>query len=296
MHASALKYGKDFFDNYFAPGRNTENLSIVEIGSLDINGSLRGFSPNGASYIGVDFVEGRGVDIVLSDPYHLPFDSNTIDAIVCSSVLEHSAFFWLLFLECLRILKPEGLIYINAPSNGMVHRFPIDGWRFYPDAGKALVGWARRSGYESLLLESFIAPKLGEINHEGMWNDFVAIFVKNEKFAQKYLSRIIDHEKNAFCGYAHDRECISRQAEITPDGVLISEYEVGLKVVHTQLSEYQTEIQAAHLQISEYQTELQVARLQIDAVFLSTSWQITAPLRWIEQWLTRLFKAIKGGI
>jgi SAM-dependent methyltransferase len=282
MHASALKYGKDFFDNYLVPRSLSEKLSIIEIGSLDVNGSLRGFSPHGASYIGVDFVEGRGVDIVLSDPYHLPFDSNTIDAVICSSVLEHSAFFWLLFLECLRILKPDGLIYINVPSNGMVHRFPIDGWRFYPDAGKALIGWAHRSGYESVLLESFIAPKLGAINHEGMWNDFVAIFIKNEEFAQKYLNRIIDHEKNAFCGYAHDREYISRQEEITPDGIL--------------LSQYQNELQIARLQISEYQSELQIARLKIDAVFSSMSWRITIPVRWIAVRLALLFKAIKDSM
>ena len=32
----------------------------------------------------------------------------------------------------------DWLFYLNAPSNGEFHRYPVDCWRFYPDAGGAL--------------------------------------------------------------------------------------------------------------------------------------------------------------
>jgi SAM-dependent methyltransferase len=71
--------------------------------------------------------------------YKLPFADGSVDVVLSSSCFEHSEFFWLLFLEILRVLRPEGLFYLNAPSNGPFHRYPVDCWRFYPDSGNALV-------------------------------------------------------------------------------------------------------------------------------------------------------------
>ena len=49
-------------------------LTIMEIGALDINGSLRSVAPPGSIYLGLDTVGGKGVDIVIDDPYVLPFE------------------------------------------------------------------------------------------------------------------------------------------------------------------------------------------------------------------------------
>ena len=107
-------------------------VSIVEIGSQDVNGSIRPtFGPD-VNYVGVDFANAAGVDVVLSDPYSFPFQDNEIDVVVSSSCFEHSEFFWLTFLEAVRIVRPGGLIYLNAPSNGPFHQYPVDCWRFYP--------------------------------------------------------------------------------------------------------------------------------------------------------------------
>ncbi len=204
MHDSAMYYGRAFFETYCAKG--FEKKTIVDVGAQDVNGSLRSFCPSGATYIGVDFVEGAGVDVVLSDPYELPFTDASIDVVVCSSVFEHSELFWLLFLECIRILKPDGLLYLNAPSNGPVHRWPGDFWRFYPDAGHALVNWSRRSEYRTLLLESFIAEKQGPITGGGRWNDFVAVVLKDDVYEALYPQRILEGRQGIFCGYSAGRE------------------------------------------------------------------------------------------
>lgn len=95
--------------------------------------------------------------------------------------------FWVLFLEIMRVLKPHGLFYLNAPSNGPFHRYPVDCWRFYPDSGRALIAWARRNGVNAALLESYTSAQYRE-----PWNDFVAVFLRDEAFVAAYPERIID--------------------------------------------------------------------------------------------------------
>lgn len=208
MHPTAMELGAKFFGTYAKDRRGSK---IVDIGSQDVNGSLRAVAPPGNEYIGIDFVEGKGVDVIINDPYSLPFQSSAVDIVVCSSCFEHSEFFWLLFTEILRILKPNGLLYLNVPSNGNVHRYPVDCWRFYPDSGLALQNWAQRNGFKTVLLESFTS-----LQKHDQWNDFVAIFIKEEDFVDQYRQRVIatyrdytngiTYESNAFANPAVDQE------------------------------------------------------------------------------------------
>jgi SAM-dependent methyltransferase len=196
MHLTAMQNGSDFFGCY-APHVTALNgpVSVIEIGSQDVNGSLRSVCPSDFAYTGVDFVEGRGVDVILTDPYALPFADATTDIVLASSVFEHSEMFWLLYLEVMRILKPSGLFYLNVPSNGDFHRWPVDCWRFYPDSGNALVTWGRRNGIKPVLLESYTS-----LQREDQWNDFVAVFLKDEQFVDRYPARILQHKSDFLNG------------------------------------------------------------------------------------------------
>jgi SAM-dependent methyltransferase len=184
MHDTAMEFGTVFFNTYT---KAANNLTIVDLGSQDVNGSLKSVTPKDNNYIGVDIVEGKAVDIVIKDIYSLPFENDSVDLVISSSCFEHSEFFWLLFNEALRFLKPAGLLYINVPSNGTFHRYPIDCWRFYPDSGIALQNWGRRSGYNVALLESFIG-----MQKVHQWNDFVAVFIKDGRFAPLHANRMQD--------------------------------------------------------------------------------------------------------
>lgn len=169
MHDTAYTIGRLFFENYWRP----EFGKIVDLGSLNVNGSLRECAPAEAIYVGLDIEPGKGVDIVMAGDSRLPLADDSTDMAVSSSVLEHDQFFWNTFLELVRITRPGGYIYVNAPSNGSYHRYPVDNWRFYADAARALEAWAARSGSPVTLVESFIAERQGDI-----WNDFVAVFSK----------------------------------------------------------------------------------------------------------------------
>lgn len=184
MHFTAMKHGKLFFDTYLPQGQGKR---IMDLGAQDVNGSLRQVAPAGSDYVGVDFEVAKGVDVVLDDPYFLPFADESFDVCVSSSCFEHSEFFWLVFNEILRVLKPQGLFYLNAPSNGHFHRYPVDCWRFYPDSGQALVRWAKRSGMNPVLLECFTGHQENDV-----WADYVAVFVKNAEQAHLFPMRMQD--------------------------------------------------------------------------------------------------------
>jgi SAM-dependent methyltransferase len=192
MHMTALNNCQLFFDNYSDELRKSgQPVRVLEVGSLDLNGSIRQCCPKDFEYIGADMVAGNGVDLVLEDPYVLPFKDESVDVVLSSSCFEHSEMFWLVFLETLRVLKPHGLFYLNAPSNGKFHRHPVDCWRFYPDCGAALVTWAKRNGLRPALLESYLSLQIG-----APWNDFVAIFIKNEQRASMFPRRVIHTKKD----------------------------------------------------------------------------------------------------
>jgi SAM-dependent methyltransferase len=187
MHQTAHIAGKCFFDTYCADIRP----SVVEIGSQNINGSLRDHAHMASAYIGVDFAQGKGVDLVLQDPYKFPFDDNTFDVLVTSSCFEHSEMFWLSFLEGLRILKPEGIMYCNAPSNNMdYHRYPVDCWRFMPDSARALQTWAKHNGLEVAVTETFTVCPLE--NSDSYCYDWCAVFVKDKRHMHRYTQRMIN--------------------------------------------------------------------------------------------------------
>jgi len=185
MHPSAMKNGEAFFDTYSPNFTDVASPKVIDIGAQDVNGSLRRVCPTNFEYVGLDFQDAEGVDIVLDDPYALPLADESIDIAISSSCFEHSEMFWLVFLEVLRVLKPLGLFYLNAPSAGSFHRYPVDCWRFYPDSGNALVSWGRRNNYPVVLLESF--TQLG-----GRWHDHVSVFLKDDNFKNNFPRRIID--------------------------------------------------------------------------------------------------------
>jgi SAM-dependent methyltransferase len=212
MHDTALEIGRKFFDVY---ANDRSGLTIVDVGALDFNGSLRAVAPPGNRYIGVDSVAGNGVDIVATDPYQLPIEDGSADIVVCSSCFEHSDFFWLLFIEIQRLLKPSGIFYLNAPSNGLFHRHPVDCWRFYPDSGVALERWGRRSGYATAMLESFISMQRGN-----QWNDFVAVFLRDARYSDLYPERIQSKYSRYTNGLVYGSDGFTRFMETPEDQLL----------------------------------------------------------------------------
>lgn len=83
----------------------------------------------------------------LGTPYELPRASRSVGLVISRQAFEHAEYFWLIWMEMLRILKPGGMVFLIAPSRGAEHRYSQDCWRFYPDGFRAL---ARFSNCELL--------------------------------------------------------------------------------------------------------------------------------------------------
>lgn len=193
MHDTALAIGAAVMAEY-APSRAT----IVEIGAMNVNGTLRSVAPPKAKYIGIDQQAGPGVDIVVPPGTAIPVAPGTADLVMASSVLEHDMMFWATFTQMCQLAKLGGYIYLNVPSNGSVHSYPVDCWRFYPDAGMALERYSEKTEWPVKLTESFIAERQGD-----QWNDFVAVFRRSGGVRRKKHTHIY-HQFNSKNVYAEN--------------------------------------------------------------------------------------------
>ena len=114
-----------------------EGVSVAEVGSLDVNGTLRPLFKK-QTYTGIDVVSGPNVDVQMPDPFTIPFEDGHFDAIVCFNTLEHCVAPWKLIPEMSRILKVGGQIAIAVPWL-MAYHYPPDYFRISPDGMRALV-------------------------------------------------------------------------------------------------------------------------------------------------------------
>jgi SAM-dependent methyltransferase len=286
VHKSAYDIGAKFLKRYWTPGMK----NVLEVGAFDVNGSLKDFKPQVCEWVGVDLEPGKGVDIVIERASRLPFEDHSFDLVVATSIFEHDPTFWLTFNEMLRVVKPTGFIYVCAPSNGWVHRYPMDVYRFYPDAGIGLVEWGRREYPGLHLVESFISERDGDI-----WNDFCAVFsktksIKTEKihidtpctnvwsdgvFLQGTLieatedMRVIDNLKKELSEYTSYQD-VYEQLEI---------YASINSKLETEKNELTSSLQSIQIQLDESFSNINALKHQIGLIQSSFSWRITKFLR-----------------
>ena len=137
MHASSFENMQKCYARYIAGSTiaQRENVIVLDMGGADVNGSYADiFSGPQFTYIGADLIPGPGVSLVLQDPSKIPLENASVDIVVSGQMLEHCEFFWLTFLEMVRVLKPDGYMFLIAPSAGPIQAYPVDCYRFYPDS------------------------------------------------------------------------------------------------------------------------------------------------------------------
>ena len=108
--------------------------SVIEVGSHNINGSLRSivesFEPN--NYVGVDITMGPGVDQIckaedLIDKYGI----NKFDVLISTELLEHVLNWKRCIHNFKQIIKPGGILLVTTRSIGFnYHGYPYDFWRY----------------------------------------------------------------------------------------------------------------------------------------------------------------------
>jgi SAM-dependent methyltransferase len=114
---------------------------VLDVGSYDVNGTVRDLFPHPQTAWGVDIVPGPGVDEVY-DGLTLPLrpyagrtlnpDEDRWGSIVCCEVFEHVANPLGMAAEFCRVVKPGGTILLTARGCGFGYHNPPDRWRYMP--------------------------------------------------------------------------------------------------------------------------------------------------------------------
>jgi len=136
MHNAAMEFVYSSFHDWKA---DRTDLKVLEIGSLDINGSVRPmFKPFQAEYTGIDMQEGPGVDYVLDAAKFINFEA--YDVVVCAEVFEHTPDWKQIIYNCYNNLV-EGGIFIatmageGRPPHSAIDENPIREWEHYSNIG-----------------------------------------------------------------------------------------------------------------------------------------------------------------
>lgn len=92
------------------------NKRVLEIGSLDINGTIRTLF-NDCAYTGLDVGEGPGVDVVCQgQEYDAP--ASSYDVVICCEVMEHNPYWKETLANMFRLCAPGGLVIMTCASTG----------------------------------------------------------------------------------------------------------------------------------------------------------------------------------
>jgi len=93
-----------------------EGGDVLEIGSLNINGSIR-FAFAAKRYVGVDVAPGPGVDEVCQGQL-VDHPSGTFDVTVSCECMEHNPFWVETVANMFRMTKPGGLVIVSCATTG----------------------------------------------------------------------------------------------------------------------------------------------------------------------------------
>jgi SAM-dependent methyltransferase len=135
-----------------------KNKKVLDVGSLDINGSMREFFEH-CNYTGIDVGEGKGVDIVCQgQDYDAPDES--FDVVCSAECFEHNPYWFETFENMIRMCKKGGLLFFTCATEGR----PEHGTsRTTPDCSPLTVelGWT----YYQNLTEQDLTERLNLDDH-----------------------------------------------------------------------------------------------------------------------------------
>jgi glycosyltransferase involved in cell wall biosynthesis len=141
MHGSVL--------GFFAYGAlqtlEVDGRDVLEVGSLDVNGSVRPMveARQPRSYVGVDIEDGPGVDLVCDvEELWRHYPPNSFDVVVSTECLEHVGDWRRAIASMISVLRPGGVLVWTTRSPGFPYHHPPDRWRYTQPAMARILGAA----------------------------------------------------------------------------------------------------------------------------------------------------------
>ncbi len=153
--------------------KSFDSCSVLEVGSQNINGSVRIHFTNNIEYIGVDWVAGKDVDIVCL-AHEMKFD-HQFDTIISSNTLEHDPYWRKSLRVMVSYLKPTGMMFLSwGGPHTSVHRLecsPLG--KFHPKSMKIIQDYLEKLGLtivECISSEDFLKLYAVTLDDQGCIN------------------------------------------------------------------------------------------------------------------------------
>jgi len=104
---------KEMFPDHF------KEKSVIDIGSLDINGNNRYLFMN-CDYIGLDIIKGKNVDVV-SIAHEYNVEDGSFDVVLSTNAMEHDMYYSKTLQKMISLLKSNGLMFFSVASGWKEH-------------------------------------------------------------------------------------------------------------------------------------------------------------------------------
>jgi SAM-dependent methyltransferase len=150
-----------WFKNYYVNNFNKKQIiTVLDVGSQCVPGQIETykkiFNEPPFKYVGLDMIEGHNVDIPVKHAYQWDeMPDNFCDVLISGQMFEHVEFPWFTICEMARVLKPNGIICIIAPSMAGLHRYPVNCQNYFSDG---LIALARYAGLNVIHASTDYAP------------------------------------------------------------------------------------------------------------------------------------------
>jgi SAM-dependent methyltransferase len=142
---------------------------------------------------------------VMADGHDLPFLSESFDAVVCQAVLEHVVSPWRCVEEMHRVLRPDGVIFVDVPFLWPVHMGAYDYTRFTLTGVRLLC-----RGFDELRADISAGPGqtlalttsqfFKSFSHSRIWSAFVAVVIPWFLFWMRYCDSFLNNKPQAADG------------------------------------------------------------------------------------------------
>jgi SAM-dependent methyltransferase len=107
------------------PDHFSGKINVLEIGSQDINGTVRDFFQKGANYLGLDLGMAKGVDWTIpGELVELP--DQWASVCISTECFEHAATWEQILMNMIRITREDGLLILSIAGHGRATHGTVD--------------------------------------------------------------------------------------------------------------------------------------------------------------------------